>query len=428
MRPNAASPKMDRVIATHEQRRRARRPWLIGGAALVMAVLALLAFRSVLRPSVAGAQILVARVEVGDVEAALSASGTVVPGREVAITAPIASSIRRVLRQVGDAVKAGEPLLELDKEQTATALGKLRDEQARQQNKTAQLGLNLERALNDLRAQQDAQEARVGSLQAALRDEQYLLKIGGTTAENVRQAELNLRVADLELRRLRDQNRTQHRSAAADQREVGFQLASQARDIQELERKLHQATISAEQPGVLTWINDQLGATVAQGTELARVADLSAFRVRATISDSYAEALHPNDPVIVRLGSSGPDLRGQISTVNPSVDKGTVTFYATLDDNHHAALRANLRVDVFVVTSREARTLRIKNGPFYQGGHEQAVYVLLPDRSAAVRRTVQLGASNFDWVQVKAGLKSGEEIILTDTKDFGDAPQITITE
>ncbi|MBC7448821.1 MAG: HlyD family efflux transporter periplasmic adaptor subunit [Hymenobacteraceae bacterium] len=418
---------MDRVLSAQTQRRQARRPWLIGALAVLLLVAGLVAFRSALRPSIDARQMLTARVEVGAVEATLTAGGTVVPGREFAITAPIASTIRRLVRQVGDKVQAGEPLLELDTEQAASDLGKLRDEQARQQNKTAQLNLTLEQALNDLRAQQAAQEARLGSLQAALRDEQYLLKIGGTTAENVRQAELNQRVAELELRRLRDQVRTQHRAAAADQREVGFQLASQARDIREHERQLRQAAISADQPGVLTWINDQLGATVAQGTELARVADLSAFRVRATISDSYAEALHPADPIIVRLGSSGPDLRGRISTVNPAVDKGSVTFYATLDDPRHAALRPNLRVDVFVVTSRQARTLRVKNGPFYQGGREQAVYVVRPG-GRAERRTVQFGESNFDWVQITGGLRPGDELIVTETKDFGDAPVLTINE
>ena len=427
MRPYAALPKMDREIAAQTQRRRARRPWLVGGLVLLLAVAGLVAFRSALRPRIAAAQLLTARVAVGDVEATLSAGGTVVPGREVAITAPIASTIRRVVRQVGDQVKTGAPILELDTEQAASALGKLRDEQARQQNHTAQLNLTLERALNDLRAQQAAQEARVGSLQAALRDEQYLLKIGGTTAENVRQAELSLRVADLELRRLRDQTRTQRRAAAADQREVGFQLASHARDIAEHARQLRQATISAEQPGVLTWVNDNLGATVAQGTELARVADLSAFRVRATIADSYAEALHPGDPVIIRLAPGTPDLRGQISTVNPAVDKGSVTFYATLADPHHAALRPNLRVDVFVVTSRQARTLRVRNGPFYHGAREQAVYVVRPG-GRAERRTVQFGESNFDWVQITGGLRSGDELILSETKDFGDAPVLTITE
>ncbi len=430
MRPFTAYSKMDRELSAATLRQRARRPWIVGAVVVAGLGVGLVAFRGALRPSLAAEQVLTARVEVGDVEASLAASGTVVPGREVALTAPIASTIRRVLRPVGTAVRAGEAILELDTEQTDGALGKLRDEQARQQNKTAQLNLTLERALNDLRAQQAAQEARVGSLQAALRDEQYLLKLGGTTGENVRQAELNLRVADLELRRLRDQVRTQHRAAAADQREVGFQLASQARDIQELTRKLQQAHISAEQPGVLTWVNDQLGATVAQGTELARVADLSTFRVRATISDSYAEALHPQDVVLVRLGSSGPELRGRISTINPAVEKGIVTFYVTLDatDSHYAALRANLRVDVFVVTSREARTLRLKNGPFYQGGREQAVYVLRPDRHVAERRTVQFGASNFDWVQVTGGVRAGEEVLLTDTKDLGDAPLVTLTE
>lgn len=417
---------MDRLISARTQRSRARRGWLVGGLVALLLGAGLVAFRSELQPTIGVRQLLTARVEVGDVEATLAAGGIVVPAREATITAPIASTIRRVVRQVGDKVQAGEPILVLDKEQAASALGKLRDEQARQLNRTAQLNLTLEQALNDLRAQQAAQQARVGSLQAALRDEQYLLKIGGTTAENVRQAGLNLRVADLELRRLRDQVRTQHRAAAADQREVGFQLASKARDIQEHARQLRQADISADQPGVLTWVNDQLGATVAQGTELARVADLSAFRVRATIADSYADALHPGDPVIVRLGGTGPDLRGAISTVNPAVDKGSVTFYATLDDPRHAALRPNLRVDVFVVTSRQARTLRIKNGPFYQGGREQAVYVVRAGR--AERRTVRFGESNFDWVQIMGGLRAGEEILVTDTKDYGDAPVLIINE
>lgn len=415
---------MDREISADTRKRRARRPWLIGALVVVATVVGLLAFRSVLRPSVARAEVMLARVEVGDVEAALSASGTVVPGREVSITAPIASTIRRVLRQVGDHVKAGESLLELDKDQSVTELGKLHDEQARQQNKTAQLNLTLERALNDLTAQQASQEARVGALQAALRDEQYLLKIGGTTQENVRQAELNLRVAELELRRLRDQVRTQHRAAAADQREVGFQLASQSRSIQELEHKLREADVSADQPGVLTWINDNLGTTVPQGTQLARVADLSSFKVRATISDSYAEQLHVGDPVIVRLSSDGPDLRGQISSVNPAVERGSVTFYATLDENHHSALRSNLRVDVFVVTSRHPRTLRVKNGPFYEGGREQSVYVVKGNR--AERRTVQFGDSNFDWVQITHGLTPGEEIILSETKSYNEVPLLTV--
>src|SRR4051812_19242055 len=118
---------MDREISPAVRQRRTRRAWLTGVLILGAVIGALLAFRSVLRPGISRNDVLIGRVEVGDVEAAISASGTVVPGREVAITAPIASTIRRVVRQVGDRVRAGEAIVELDKEQTATALAKLRD-------------------------------------------------------------------------------------------------------------------------------------------------------------------------------------------------------------------------------------------------------------------------------------------------------------
>ena len=52
-----------------------------------------------------------------------------------------------------------------------------------------------------------------------MRDEQHLLEIGGGTAENVRQAELNLTVARLEAERLVRQLHTQRRANAADVRE-----------------------------------------------------------------------------------------------------------------------------------------------------------------------------------------------------------------
>lgn len=422
---------MDRILALDTQRRHARRPWLVGGALLLVIVLAIWGFRSVLRPSLTAAQIRTARVEVGAVEATLAAGGTVEPAREAVITAPIASTIRRVLYQPGDRVMPGQPIIALDKEPTETALAKLLDEQARQHNKTDQLRLTLERTLTDLRAQRAVQEARVGSLRAALRDEQYLAGIGGTTQENVRQAELNLRVADLEARRLDEQISAQHRTAQADQREVGFQLASQARDIAELRRTLERANISADQPGVLTWVNDHLGTTVPAGTELARVADLSAFRVRATISDSYADALRPGTAVRVRLGGSGTDaaadLAGTIATVSPAVEKGNVTFTVALAEPNNAALRPQLRVDVFVVTRAHPRTLRVQNGAFYTGAREQAVYVVAPDGTRAHRRTARFGDSNFDWVQLTGGVQVGETLILTDTKALGDATEVTIT-
>lgn len=390
---------------------------------MLLLVAGLLAFRTVLKPSISRNSILTATTETGDVEASLTAAGLIIPAYEAVITSPIQSTIRQVSVAVGSKVQPGQTILELDKELTTSGLAKLQDEQQQNRIKNAQLQLTLEKALNDLRSQEQVQQVKVRSLQSALRDEQYLLKIGGGTSESVRQAELNLKVAQLELKRLGEQIRNQRAANAADVRELGFTMQIQDRNIAELAGKLAQANISSQQPGVLTWVNENLGTTVQAGDPLARVADLSRFRVRATISDAYADALHLGDPVLIRINDT--DLRGTINTVSPAVDKGVVTFYATLTQDHHPALRSNLRADVFVVTKAHHNVVRVKNGPFYQGGKEQPVFVV--SNGKATRRTVQFGDSNFDFVEVTGGLRAGEEIIISDTKDYLDTPELTLS-
>ena len=414
---------MDRIISTATQRRRRLRTWLLGLGALAALLVAGLGLRTVLQPSVRRVDILTAPVETGRVDASLTAAGTVIPGREVVLTSPIQSTIRRVALAVGARVRPGQVILELDKDLAASALAKLDDEQLRNQNKNTQLQLTLARSLTDLQAQQEAQALKVSSLQSALRDEQHLLEIGGGTAEAVRQAELNLRTARLEAARLRQQLANQRQASAADRRELGYTVSMQQRSIGEQAQKLRQADISSQLPGVLTWVNDNLGTTVQAGDALARVADLSRYRVRATIADSYADQLRPGDAVLVRLGP-GTDLRGTVASISPAVDKGVVTFFATLAHDHHPALRANLRADVFVITRAHPAVLRLKNGPFYQGGQEQPVFVLAGGR--AVRRVVYFGDSNADYVQVLSGLAQGEEVVVSDTKGFVDTPEVRV--
>ena len=415
---------MDRALAPATQAQRRRRRWLLGAGLLALLLAGVVGLRAVLKPSLRRTDLLTSAVETGDVEASLTAAGLVIPGREAVLTSPLPSTIRRVVVAVGARVQPGQTILELDKEQANSALAKLDDEQLRNQNKNSQLQLSLERSLTDLRVQAQVQAVRVRSLESALRDEQQLLKIGGGPAESVRQAELNLTVARLEAQRLARQTRTQQRANAADVRELGYTVSVQQRSIAELAGKLRQSDISSPQPGVLTWVNESLGATVQAGEALARVADLSSFRVRATISDAYADALHPGDPVKVRINDT--DLRGAVASISPSVDKGVVTFYARLDNPRHPALRPNLRADVFVVTRAHRTVLRVKNGPFYQGGQEQPVFVVAGGR--AVRRTVRLGDSNFDFVQVLGGLRAGEEIVVSDMKQHLDTPELIIKE
>jgi HlyD family secretion protein len=59
--------------------------------------------------------------------------------------------------------------------------------------------------------------------------------------------------------------------------------------------------------------------------------------------------------------------------------------------------------------------MRVKNGPFFTGARDQKIFVIKGDK--AIARTVQIGLSNFDWVEL-LGVQPGEEVIISDTKEF----------
>jgi HlyD family secretion protein len=82
-------------------------------------------------------------------------------------------------------------------------------------------------------------------------------------------------------------------------------------------------------------------------------------------------------------------------------------------------------VEVFVVTNRSPKTVRVANGPAFKGKRKQYVYVLQAD-NVARRREVEIGLTNFDWVEIKSGLQPGDQVILTDLSEYEHLEQLTI--
>ncbi|QCR22804.1 efflux RND transporter periplasmic adaptor subunit [Pontibacter sp. SGAir0037] len=405
---------MDRELsASAKQARTRKRIWQIGLAAALV-VVAVLGFRTLISPSLSREKVRTAVVERGAVVATLSASGVVVPEHEQVITSPIQARIEQVVHNIGEQVLPGDQILLLDKAYTQLAYDKLKDEQQLNQHKKVQMRLNLQKTLNTLQSQLSIKQMRVKSLEAELEDEKYLLQIGGGTQEKVKQAELNLKIAQQELNQLNHEIASERELLIADEQELGFTLAMQGRSIEELQRKMEQAEVRTAKPGVITWVKNEIGSTVNAGDIVARLADLSSFKVQATISDTYAGQLKTGGSVTVRVNDT--DLRGTIASVKPSVENGIVTFFIALDEKSHQLLRPNLRVDVYVTTASKDNVLRVKNGPYFQRASAQQVFIIRDDE--AIRQATRIGVSNADFVELEGGVQPGDEVIITDMQDY----------
>jgi HlyD family secretion protein len=413
---------MDREIAPDYIKTTKYRRWAIIAVVVVVSAAILYFFRKSLSTSLESARIRTGAVETGDVENTLTASGEIIPAYEQIFTSPIRASIKRILLTPGTQVQPGQPIVELDKSLTLIESERYKDQLELKKNSIDQLRMKLNKDLYDAEINDRIKSLNINKLRADFEDAKRLQKVGGGTVEDITRAENALKIAELEKQQLENDLKYNRESMSASLRETELGAQIEGKNLQELQHKLKMADIVADRKGVLTWVNENIGSSVNEGEMLAKVADLGSFRVEGSCSDVYADQVKAGLSAIVKVNEQL--LRGMVTQVKPAVKDGAIAFAVQLDNAKNASLRPNMKVEVYLVTSKSTRTLRVPNGPTFTGKRKQYVYVL--KNGVAHRREVETGLSNFDFVEIKSGLQVGEQVILTDMNSYQHLEEITI--
>src|SRR5258706_9569585 len=97
-----------------------------------------------LRPSVRRRDLVLARVDVGRVDATLQASGTVVPAYEQAISSPVEARVMRIDHRAGDRLAAGDGILTLDTAGSRLDVDRLANAVREKESQLAELRLKVD--------------------------------------------------------------------------------------------------------------------------------------------------------------------------------------------------------------------------------------------------------------------------------------------
>ena len=405
---------MDREIEPGERRRALIRRWAIGVGILVLLWLAAAWGFGLIRPSLKRSMVRTAQVDRGPVDASLSATGVVVPETEQVLSSPVDARLLRVVRKAGSTVKSGDAIVELDVNASVLAVDKLSQDLALKANQQARSTLALENTLSELAAQVEIKKLQLESARLEHERNRQLFDQGLVSQEILRKSEVAEGQAGIELRRLEAAQKNAHAATRAELDGLALETGKLQKDQAEARRVLGLATPRADRAGVVTWTPTEEGATIRKGDVIARLADLSAFRVDASVSDAYASRLSVGQPVQVRVDDRMLD--GQISDVLPTVQNGVITVRVALKDRSNPTLRQNLRVEVFIVTGHRDRAVRVRKGTSTSGEGVQQVFVVRGDRADRVR--VRFGIASFDFVEVVDGLAAGDEVIVSDMADY----------
>lgn len=390
----------------------------LAGIVLVLVVV------SVMRDRVSVQDLRFSIVEIGTIETSVSASGKVLPAFEEIVTAPIGSRIEEVYMRAGDSVEVGTPLLRLDLQSIETDYGKMLDELQMRQYRIQQQRMKNNSALSDMEMQLKVNDMRLDKMRVEVRNEHYLDSIGAGTTDKVREMELRYNVARLEQEQARRKYHNDRLVFEAELKALELELEIFRKSLGETKRILQDAQIRSPRKAILTYVNNQIGAPVSAGTQVAILSDLSHFRIEGEIADSYGDRIGVGNSAVVRVG--GEELTGVVSNVTPLSQNGVIKFFVQLDDDDHPRLRSGLKTDVYVMNAVTENILRIANGPYYSGEGKYELFVR--HGREITRRTVHLGESNYKYVEVLSGLERGEEVVVSDMSYYKSKDKIMLNK
>jgi HlyD family secretion protein len=160
----------------------------------------------------------------------------------------------------------------------------------------------------------------------------------------------------------------------------------------------------------------EVGQQVGPGTNLARVADQGHLKAQLKIAETQAKDIVIGQPA--SIDTRNGIIPGRVSRIDPAVQNGTVTVDVALDGELPKGARPDLSVDGTIELERLDNILYVGR-PTY--GQEQSVISLfkLGDDGVTFTRTkVAIGKTSVNTVEVKSGLKEGDQVILSDMSQY----------
>lgn len=413
---------MDREISKEVQRKERRKSIIKYGGIGGICILLIGILISLMQPSLKRKDLTFSTVDRGMIEVSVNASGKVIPAFEEIINSPINSRILEIYKKGGDSVDVGTPILKLDLQSAETDYKKQLDEEQMKLLQLEQLRITNRSKLSEMDMKLKISRMELNRKEVELRNERYLDSLGAGTTDKVRQVELDYNVSMLKLKEDEQKYENEKASVEADLKVKELELNIFRKSLAETKRTLDDAQIRSPRKAILTYVNNEVGAQVAEGSRVAIVSDLSHFKIEGEIADTYGDRIAAGSKAVVKVGSDKLD--GVVSDITPLSKNGVISFTVQLEQDNFKRLRSGLKTDVYVMNAVKDDVLRIASLSSYIGKGEYELFVVEGDQ--LVKRKVELGDSNFEYIEVVKGLQPGDEVVISDMSDMKNKSKLKL--
>ncbi|NME67539.1 efflux RND transporter periplasmic adaptor subunit [Flammeovirga aprica] len=414
---------MDRIITKEEKLKDTKKKYFRIGTGIIFGLGILYLVNGYLTKKIDRKDISIGIVEKGNVALTISGSGKIEPTLQKAITSPFSSFIEATHKGIGDEVKSDESLLQINVAEAENTLSSMKDEAEMKRVEINKEKLRLNKELFNLKKETQINALQLKSREEALKSETKLLEIGGSTEEKVKQAKTLLEIENLKQEQLTHDLKIKEQGILQEIKSLELSLSIQLKSIQEQERKLEKAKTKTGMDGVITFIKDKVGASIAEGEVLARVANMDQFRIRGKVSEQYVASLSIGMDVLAK--TSKATYSGSVTSISPSSENGMITVLVQIDEQEGLhLLRPDMIVDLSIIREQHENVLRVKNRGAFKGVKGEKLFMI--KNGIAEKVTIQTGFRNSEWVELKSNVQEGDSIIISPTDKFINSPHIEL--
>jgi multidrug efflux system membrane fusion protein len=277
------------------------------------------------------------------------------------------------------------------------------------------------------------QHVKAGQVLAQLDPQDYRLAAEAARAQHAA-ALTNRDLAEADLKRyrgLREQNfisaaelerrESTYKAAQAQLEQAQAQMASQGNQAQ-------YTTLVADVPGIITAIEAEPGQVVTAGAPVVRIAQDGARDVVFSVPEDRAGLVTPGSAVAVRGWSNGQELQGKVREVAASADAVTRTFTVkvAIDAATAPALGATVYARPQALSRSGTPVLKLPTSALRQEGKGSAVWVLDKPSMTVRSQPVQVATADGNEAVISSGLTAGTLVVVAGVHVLSPGQKVSI--
>jgi len=409
-----------------DQNLRRRKRWILG-VAIVVALSGITFAISRMKPAAPAVErnlVWIDTVKRGEMLREVRCLGTLVPEQISWIAARSAGRVDRVDLHPGAIVKPDDVILVLSNPDVSQAAADAESQLKSAEADFRSFKVQLESGL--LAAESTAAAAKADYEQAKLRAQvnDGLFKKGLVS-------ELDMRLSKVTAEQAEMRNTIEQKRYVFAKQGIGPQLTVKAAEVDRTRAltklkgdELVALQVRAGMSGVLQVVPVEIGAQVAAGANLARVADPSRLKAEVHIAESQAKDVQLGQ--LASIDTHNGVVAGRVARIDPAVHEGTVRVDVTLTGALPTGARPDLSVEGTIQLERLANVVYVARPAIGQDNRTVGIFKLDQNGRYATRTPVRLGRSSVNTIEIVAGLAPGDRVILSDTSQWDDHGRIRL--